>query len=176
MSDVGPEGRSFARIDMNDLERLANIAAEDRVEFFAAHRDWAALYRDRIIATALCQGAAQHYVSGTVGIHDFDVYTFYAAHPLRRWYAKRNKHCDYGLNKFGRSPDRPDYVGRRVDLLGRGIEYTHGEDPADAIRRWLRSAATTSAKLLAAKAVVLLSPSERLGDIVWPFASNVPAA
>ena len=51
-----------------------------------------------------------------------------------------------------------------------------GEDPAEAIRRWLRSGATISAKLLAAKAVVLLSPGERVGEIVWPSYSDVPAA
>lgn len=176
MSDVGPEGRSYARIELDDLKRLATIAAEDRAEFFAAHRDWASLYRDRVIATALCQGAAQHYISGTAGIHDFDVYTFYAAHPRRQWYAKRNKRRDYGLTKFGQSPDRPDYMGRRVDLLGRGIPYMRGDDPAEAIRRWLRSGATTSAKLLAATAVILLSPRQRVGEIVWPLNSNPPAA
>ncbi len=69
-----------------------------------------------------------------------------------------NKHCDFGLPKLGRSPDRADMVGRRVDLLARGIAYRPGEDPAEAIRRWLQEARTKSAVLRAQKAVILLDP------------------
>jgi hypothetical protein len=168
LSNVGPKGRSFEKIAKADLRRLAGIAAEDREQFFGSHPDWGELYADRLIATALCQGAALHYVTGQVGIQDFDVYSFYRAHPARRWYGKRNKHRDYGLPKFGKSPDRPDYVGRRVDLLGRGLETRLGEDPALAIQRWLATSGTRSARLLAQKAVVLLFPSDRLGQVIWP--------
>jgi|SRR5882672_7282097 len=172
MSNVGREGRSFERITPDDLGRLAHIAAADRAEFFGKHQAWAKLYGSRFIAAALCQGAALHYLYGKVGVQDFDIYSFYSAHPKRPWYAKRNKHCDFGLPNFGRSPDRPDMVGRRVDLLGRGIDYRPGEDPAEAIRRWLRDGRTQSARLLAQKAVVLLEPLERLGEQVWPPTSK----
>jgi hypothetical protein len=40
-----------------------------------------AVYDKRVIAVALCQGAALHYVDGKTGVKDFDVFTFYAAHP-----------------------------------------------------------------------------------------------
>lgn len=167
MSKVGPKGRSFKSITRADLKRLNAIAAGDRAQFFATHPDWSALYEKRFLAAALCQGAALHFVEGRVGVHDFDVYSFYEEDPARRWYAKRNKHMDFGLPKFGQSPKHADLVGRRVDLLGRGIEYRAGEDPTDAIRRWLRTGRTKSARLLARKAVVLLDPAERLGEIVW---------
>lgn len=167
MSKIGRAGRSFKRITKGDLRRLAAIAAADRRDFFARHPDWAKLYARRAFATALCQGAAQHFVEGKVGVQDFDVYTFYTPNPARRWYAKRRQPRDFGSSKFGRSDDCPAYVGRRVDLLARAIDRGPREDLAEAICRWLRAGRTKSAQLLAQKAVVLLSPPQRLGEIVW---------
>ena len=167
MSEVGPEGKSFEKITLEDLQRLASIAHQDRAAFFATHQDWASLYQDRVLAVALCQGAAAHFVNGQRGVNDFDVYTFYAAHPARPWYAKRNKPWDFGDPKFGQTVDRPEYVGRRVDLLGRGIQYRHNEDLAVAIRRWLRTDGGKSARLIAQRPIVLLWPEERLGEVIW---------
>ena len=169
MSSIGRAGRSFKSISKADLRRLADIAAADRRDFFSRHPDWAKLYSKRYFATALCQGAALHYLAGEVGIQDFDLYTFYSANPARRWYAKRNKHYDFGSPKFGVSLDRPDFVGRRVDLLARAIDRGPREDPAGAIQRWLRLGQTATARLLANKALVLLSPPHRLGEVVWPM-------
>jgi hypothetical protein len=171
MSNIGPEGRSFHRIAREDLERLAQIAAEDLSDFFSRHPDWAAQYQDRVLATALCQGAALHYLRGEAGINDFDVYTFFAQHPARSWYAKRNKTADFGEPKFGTSVDQPHFVGRRVDLLGRSLDVRTGSEPAEAIRDWLRSGKGSAAHL-ARKAVVLLSPAERMGEVVWPENEN----
>jgi hypothetical protein len=167
MSLVGREGRSFERITRQDLERLATIAAQDREAFFAAHADWAALYRDRLLLVALCQGAADHYVTGQQGVNDFDVYSFYAAHPDRHWYAKRNKSWDFGSPRFGTSSDRPEFVGRRVDLLGRGIVHHPPEDAATAVQRWLRTDRGKSARYLAQRPVICLWPQGRLGEIIW---------
>jgi hypothetical protein len=168
MSNVGREGRSFKRITHADLHRLADIATKDLSAFFVAHPDWAAQYKSRLLGLALCQGAAKHLLYGTTGIQDFDVYAFFARHPARPWYARRNKHVDFGDPKFGVSLDRPDFVGRRVDLLGRSLDAPLRSDPADAIRGWLRQGRNGgSAAYLAQKAVVLLLPAERMGEIVW---------
>jgi hypothetical protein len=103
-----------------------------------------------------------------VGIQDFDVYSFFSTNPARHWYAKRNKHVDFGDPKFGQSPNRLDFVGRRVDLMGRDIAVRAGESPSESIRRWLRERRTTSAKLLAKKAIVLLDPVALQGTVIWP--------
>lgn len=168
MSSVGRSGRSFDRITAADLARLAELAAADRAEFFRAYPDWAKLYAKRVLCSALCQGAALHYVGGDVGVNDFDVYTFYAAHPARHWYAKRIKHRDFGDPKFGRSVEKPTPVGRRVDLMGRELRAAPGDDPVVAVRRYLEAAKTATARLLAKKAVVLLEPEELRGRVVWP--------
>jgi hypothetical protein len=167
MSDVGRNGRSFIQIRRSDLDRLAEIAAKDRAQFFAAYPKWAGYYADRYIGSALCQGAALHYVYGKVGVQDFDVYSFFSANPHHPWYAKRNKHVDFGHSRFGQSIDRPDFVGRRVDLFGRGISRLAGESAPLCIRRWLTEGQTESARCLAKKAVIFLDPPESRGDVLW---------
>ena len=173
MSEGGPQGRSYKRIGHDDMRLLAEIATADREEFFHRFPDWAAQYRGRLIATALCQGAALHMVDGTTGVNDFDVYSFYARHPDRAWYALRNKTADFGDPRFGQSADRPHFVGRRVDLMGRSLDVHVDVDPAVAIREWLRAGCLgSSARYLAKKAVVLLTPEERMGEVVWPVGTS----
>ena len=171
MSKVGEDGRSYQSIEPEDLERLAEIAVRDREDFFQRHPGWAEAFADCVLGVALCQGAAQHYIDGAAGINDFDIYTFYRKHPRKRWYAKRIKAYDYGDSKFGQSLDRPDYVGRRVDCMARAIEADEGEDVITAVRRYLLEAASKTARLLAQKAVVLLSPN--CGTVVWPQDSEM---
>jgi hypothetical protein len=174
MSDVGVEGRSFKRITQADLQRLSDLAAADCAAFFASHPEWAVQYEGRVLAMALCQGAALHVLDGKTGIQDFDVYTFYARHPDRPWYAKRLKSVDFGDPKFGTSLDRPEFKGRRVDLMGRSLDVTVDCDPILAIRQWLRKGREgSSAALLAKKAVILVSPIDRIGAVIWPEGVNV---
>jgi hypothetical protein len=150
MKDSNPRLRCFAPITPRDLERLLELARSDRDEFFASRPDWARLYSDRALGTALCQGAALHYIQGDVGINDFDVYTFYASHPDRPWYAKRIRSVDFGDPKFGCSEvSRPGFKGRRVDLMARGLNVPPGTNVAEALiaylndkrlpRSWLQS-------------------------------------
>lgn len=164
MSDVGPEGRSYLPIIEADLRRLADIARRDREVYFEEHPEWG-VYADRILCVALCQGAALHLVDGETGINDFNVYTFYAVHPSKRWYAKRIKSYDFGDPRFGQSIDRPGFIGRRVDCLGRAIDVVDGEDAASALRRYVRQRGTEIARCLAKNAVVLLEPE--CGLVAW---------
>lgn len=171
-----PTLRSYESIEHADLLRLLQLARADREAYFARYPDWGRLYADRVVCTALCQGAALHYVKGKVGINDFDVYTFYAAHPERRWYAKRLQPVDFGDPKFGRSQvTKPHFLGRRVDLMGRELPIPPGTDPVRALHEYLSSGRTDTARELAQKAVVLLEPTSMMGTVVWPL-SKTPSA
>src|SRR4051812_44564562 len=57
-----PAIRSFKKIGIEDLRRLLKLARTDRESFFRAHPDWAELYQHRVLGTALCQGAALHFI------------------------------------------------------------------------------------------------------------------
>lgn len=166
MSDVGERWRSYERIDLDDLKRLAEIAKQDRENFFGQYPEWAKLYQGSFLCVALCQGAALHFLNGKTGINDFDIYSFYASNPAKDWYAKRIKAYDFGDPKFGQTKDKPEYVGRRVDCLGRSISVKEDEHPESALQRYLREGKTATARLLAEKVVVLLEPN--CGKVIWP--------
>jgi len=124
--------RSYEPIDRGDLVRLAEIARADLVDFFASKPRYAAL-ENRLVCIALCQGAALHFVDGRNGVKDFDVWTFFAAHldaPSFPW--RRRNAYDFDDPKFGRSPDKPDFVGRH---LGRSVEVAEGDDLISVLRR-----------------------------------------
>jgi hypothetical protein len=166
--------RSLARIEIADLLRLAALAADAETELFRRNPQGSGRYAGRLLGRALCQGAALHYVNESNGVKDFDVWSFYAQYdewPFpARWHGTR----DFGPSKFGRYPgDPPRYSGRRVDLLGRSLPAEPGADQADVLRRYLAARRTDSAKALAAKAVVLIDPQNRAGEIVWAAASHV---
>lgn len=163
------EERSPVRIELSDLIRLAELAADAEAELFARHPRGSGRYVGRLLGRALCQGAALHYVNQQNGVKDFDVWSFYAQlddWPFPpRWRGTR----DFGQSKFGRYPgDPPRYLGRRVDLLGRSLPVPPGTDPATAIRNYLAGRRTTSAQQLAKKAAVLIYPFQRAGEVAWP--------
>ncbi len=164
MSEVGKDGRSFLKIEFSDLKQLAEIARRDREQFFKEKPEWAT-YANSVLCVALCQGAAKHYVDCETGINDFDVYTFYKANSTKRWYAKRIKSYDFGNSKFGKSIDKPKFIGRRVDCLGRAINKLDGESIQSALLRFLEQGKTKTAVELKKKAIVLLEPD--CGTIVW---------
>lgn len=159
--------RSQCSIEPADIAQLAKIAAEDRADLFARKPELGRLYKDRVLCVALCQGAALHFVDGKNGVKDFDVWTFYRAHQSGPYPYRRNVARDFGDQKFGTSQDRPDFVGRRVDCLGRSIPCPREQDPLEAVRDWLRSGRTKSARKLAEKAVVVLEPESERGTVIW---------
>jgi hypothetical protein len=162
--------RSMEKIDLGDLVRLARLACEDETALFERAPKSAGRYAGRLLCRALCQGAALHFVNGVNGIKDFDVWSFYAAASTGPFPYRRIGNADFGPSKFGRWPgDSARFIGRRVDLIGRSLPVPLGIDPASALRRYLSAGATESARALAAKAVVLIGPSERAGEVVWPL-------
>ena len=171
MVETGP-ARSLARIDIQDLLRLARIAAEAEAGLFARRPQGAGRYAGQLICRALCQGAALHYLDGRTGVKDFDVWSFYAAHGGKPFPYRWRGTADLGPSKFGRYPGDPSsFTGRRVDMLGRSLNVPPGTEPVAVVRDYLSAARTDSARELAAKAVVLISPERLAGTVAWPHAS-----
>ena len=164
--------RSLARIEIAGLLRLAALAADAEAELFRPNPDGSGRYAGRLLGRALCQGllALRERAERRQGLRRLVLSAQYDDWPFpARWRGTR----DFGPSKFGRYPrDAPRYSGRRVDLLGRSLRVEPGADPADAIRRYLAGRRTRSAKELAARAVVLIDPEGRVGEIVWPGANH----
>jgi hypothetical protein len=130
-------------------------------------KKWANLYDiDKPLAVALCQGAAMHYHDHVNGVKDFDVwflYPFNGRHlPYRTIWT-----WDYDVPKFGRHPDFHGYKGRKVDVLVRSVRNFDASDPRHSFYRFLQTEGTETARLLSQKAVVLLEPPHRLGELIW---------
>ena len=168
------DDRSFERITRIHLKRLLRIARLEREDFFARHKEYAILYRKRVVCAALCEDAALHYINGQTGIAGFDVWTFYAEHPEASFPSWHEERYDFGRSAFGRLASAPDsFKGRPVNLAGRSIEASPADDPVEALQHYLRRASTRVSKRLADKAVVLIEPERLVGYLAWP--TLVPA-
>jgi hypothetical protein len=160
--------RSRERITKPDLKRLARIALDEREDFFGRHPEWALLYRKRVVASALCQEAALHFINGATGFAKFDLWTFYAEHSEAPFPHHVLSRRDFGKSRFGRDPDAEGYEGRRIDLTGRSLPCEVTQDPVEVLQRYLQRGDTPSSRDLRQGAVILIEPEGYLGYVVWP--------
>lgn len=122
-----------------------------------------------MIAVALCQGAALHYVDRKTGVKDFDVFTFYAENPGGPFPYRWPTTADFGPSRFGRREGEPEtYRGRRIDFMGRSLPEGVNANPVEALTRYLVGGRTKTARRLREKAVVLIDPPQLRGRVVWP--------
>jgi hypothetical protein len=161
------EERSYLEIRKVDLFRLAKVARDVLNGFFERRPELGAIYKERLFALVLAQGAALYYVDRVTGIKDFDVWAFFDHQRERRFPPRWRYSADFGDPRFGKSLDKPEYIGRRVDVMGRSIERSC-DDVIEALRTYLRNPKTKSSWHLSKKAMVILEPVEFLGKVVWP--------
>lgn len=145
------------------LKLLAGIAETERKAFFRRNPAGADAYKGRFVASALCQGAALHYIGLGTGVKDFDIHFFYLQHPQRHQIARRVRRVQRLVPGFGLRP---------IDLIWTVIPLRILPDrspgPKETVREFLRRRPTTNARFLAMKAVVGLVPDYLLGSIIWP--------
>lgn len=160
--------RSYKKITNADLLRLGKIAFLDHEGLFRRRPLAGQLYRGQLLVLALCQGAAQHYIDDKTGIKDFDIWSFYKASSVKQFPPRRRGVLDFGDPKFGKSEESPQFIGRRVDHMGRSISDADFSNPVAVLQRYLRNGRTKSSRCLAHKAVVLIKPDNLLGKVIWP--------
>jgi hypothetical protein len=166
------KNRSYKKITKNDLKRLRQMAMDYHNELCKKHPQYKSLKK---VCICLCQGAALHYVDGKTGIRDFDVYTFYEKgkvnYPYRSYVMRDFKNKKFGKT-VGHSAKNNEkfkkFTGKKVDILGRGIDVQENETCKDSVVRYLTIESTETAHFLAKKAVVVLDPIEMIGDVIWP--------
>jgi hypothetical protein len=73
---------SFERITKADLRPLAALALDYFNDLFERRPHPSGGFRGRLLLLALCQGAALHYVDGSHGVKDFDVWGFFLRRRL----------------------------------------------------------------------------------------------
>jgi hypothetical protein len=160
--------RSYERISMSTLGRLSAISREVMDGFFARNPRWAG-YRERELCVVLAQGAALYYVNGTNGVKDFDCWTFFGFDERIGAFTARGRRGvrDFGPSEFGRHPKDEGFSGRRVDICARSIRCVSGVDAISAVQDYLRNDTNDTPRLLAEKAMVVLDPLARRGEVIW---------
>lgn len=174
MSNAPRSARSFAKIEKADLLRLGEIALVKIEEAFKRRPDRRELYENQLLGICLCQGAADHYLNyGTPesrGIHDFDVWAFFARQQDDRigFWNRKGVTADFGPSKFGRSALDPEhFVGRRVDVFWRAIDERIGLDPFNGIHLYLAEPETASSRALSTNPAIVVWPTVEVGWIAW---------
>lgn len=166
---MGIGSRSFAIITEQDLSDILVKSKEKIKDFFTSETGvkWKRYYEyANPLCIALCQGAAMHYYDKTNGIKDFDIWFFYKFNKKHLPYRSRWE-WDYVNKKFGCHPDFKGFEGRKVDVMIRSIKNYVNDDSVQSIYEYFQKEKTTTAKMLAQKAVVLLEPKEYLGKVIW---------
>jgi hypothetical protein len=161
--------RSPEPITQEDLAALLNGSWKRVRQHFVSGpgQKWANLYDiNKPLAVALCQGAAMHYHDHVNGVKDFDVWFLYPFNGRHLPY-RTIWNWDHEVSKFGRHPEFEGYKGRKVDVLVRSVRNYEAADPKLSFYRFLQAEGTETARLLGRKAVVLLEPPERLGEVIW---------
>jgi hypothetical protein len=154
----------MGKLTQAHLRDLGRMAASDR-EYFFERRPDRAFHGSRILCVALCQGGAVHWIDGQNGVNDLDVHTFYADGGGARYPPRRKIQVSYhgsGLTNWS----------ERVDLLGRSIPHKAGEDSVASVVGYLKTPRSRTASELARKAVVLIDPTDRLGEVIWPVGAR----
>ena len=159
--------RSFERLELHHLRRLARIAINDLTDLFDRKPDLGYLYRDRLMVICLCQGGARHFLHRDRGVKDLDLWAFFAMHPNRSFPYRRHKRMDFGASRFGRHPNDQHFRGRGVDIFGRSIRCRNGQEAHDCVREWIRGKAKSSREIRK-NPVIVVYPEEDLGSIIWP--------
>ena len=184
-----PSHRSQLKLEPDDLRHLLALESQWRKGLESQHDHWR-LYRDRLVCICVAQGAAKHMIDGKTGIKDFDLYRIFAASERRPQpdpviYRGRTVK-DFGESRFGRRTDWwgrrrfGRFTGRNVDIFSATLPHA-GDDPVEAIHRWLSSARTATERALVEKAVVLIDgasprvawPREAVGAALRGFSGSV---
>ena len=147
-------------VEERELRALVKLAEEEEREFFSRNPHLVKPYRNRLIAIALCQGAALQYLRCGYGVKDFDVHFFYAQNPAKPRLSGAVKRISTNVGRFHSVP---------VDFIRTVIPTTAiPERSIEArIRRFLEGGASENATRLSEKAVIGLLPTRIFGKALW---------
>jgi len=152
-------------VGQQELEALVEIGRIEEEAFLARNPHLVEPYRGRLLATALCQGAALQFLRRGYGVNDFDLHYFYAQNPRKPRLSRAVRRISSTVGGFS---------SVSVDFIRTVVPDTEPAEDPDTIvrqlRRFLNDGATANAAHLAAKAVVALSPKSIFGVTIWPVA------
>jgi hypothetical protein len=149
-------------VSRRELENLVEIATDEERACFVRNPHLIDSYRDRLLAIALCQGAALQYLGQGYGVNDFDLHYFYAQNPEKPRLSRAVGRTWTSVGAFQRVP---------VDFGRTVVPHAEPSRESDTVVRQLRqfvaSRRTSNAAHLETKAVVGLWPLPLFGLTIW---------
>ena len=147
-------------VGAQELRALSDLARAEERDFFRRNNHLVGVYRNRLIATALCQGAALQYLGRGYGVNEFDIHYFYSQNPRKPRLSRAVKRVWTRVGRF-------EHVA--VDFIRTVVpSRTLGSEPVGTIRAFLRDRATPNARHMAMKAVIGISPTKLFRVVIWP--------
>ena len=145
-----------------ELRSLLELADAEEQAFFDRNPHLARRYRRRLLAIALCQGAALQYIRRGRGVNDFDVHFFYAQNPAKRQLSRAVKRISGAtVGTFKKTP---------VDFIRTVVPVTQADQKrslTERIQAFLLERPTSNAVYLSKKAVVGLFPKTIFAKVLW---------
>jgi hypothetical protein len=150
-----------------ELQALTKLARAEEAAFFERNPHLVRPYRDRLIAVALCQGAALQYLRRGYGVNDFDVHFFYSQNPQKPRLTRASKRMHSAVGRFKNMP--VDFLRTVVPAR---VKVARTAKPLAILEAFLQQTPTPNARHLAEKAVVGLMPKAMFGVIIWQPAGS----
>jgi hypothetical protein len=151
-------------VGVRELRTLCHLARTEEQEFFRRNEHLVPLYRERLLAITLCQGAALQYLGQGYGVNDFDVHYFYSQNRKKPRLSRSVKRVWTSVGAF-------EHVA--VDFIRTVIPSgVRGSNPFDTIQVFLREQPTPNARHLASKAVIGVFPRRLFRVVIWPEHSD----
>lgn len=160
--------RTYEKLGGDDLQEIRQYAIEELNRFLykvGNPEGKYKVYKKKLIAICLCQGAAQHFLDGKTGIRDIDVWFFFEEDANVRIPDRRNMRCSKykSLKNIGE---------KKIDFLKKGIKrdivnMSKSKKPEDILRSYLQNANTRTSQELAKRPAVGLYPDKIFGKVVW---------
>jgi hypothetical protein len=150
--------RPVGRAELKSLVKLAHV---EEKAFFKRNPHLVPSYRSRLLAVALCQGAALQRIGCGKGVKDFDIHFFYAQNPAKPRLSRTVKRVFATVGAFHDVP---------VDFIRSIVPFSPAppkQSAAQMIKNFLLERPTANAKYLSQKAVVGLSPVTLFDKVLW---------
>jgi hypothetical protein len=145
-----------------ELRALTTLAEAEEAAFFERNPHLTRPYRRRLIAIALCQGAALQYLGRGYGVNDFDLHFFYSQNPQKPRLTRAHKRIVANVGSFQNVP-----VDFLRTVVPSSVAISKRVGPVEIVRAFLQQRPTPNARHLAAKAVVGLLPEKTFGVVIW---------
>lgn len=141
-----------------ELQSLVRLASEEERAFFKRNPHLVRPYQKRLLAVALCQGAALQYNGDGYGVNDFDIHFFYLQNPSKPRLSRAVKRIFANVGSFADVP---------VDFIRTVVPDSGTKSIVERLSSFLRQQPTANAKYLSRKAVVLILPKPLFGKVIW---------